>query len=204
LPTARGSAFDAAMILVRHGQSEFNVVFSVTRVDPGIRDPRLTAEGRRQAEAVAESLEGHGILRLIASPYSRALETAEIMARRLRVSVAVDPIVGERAAFTCDIGTPRAELEARWPHLSLDHLEDQWWPTLEESEAQLGDRCARFRARMTGHADWRAVAVITHWGFIRGLTGLTVTNCAALRIDPHRPELEPEPLHVPPTPPPRV
>ena len=185
------------MILVRHGQSEFNVVFSVTRVDPGIRDPKLTPEGRRQAEAVAETLEGHGILRLIASPYSRALETAEIVARRLGVSVAVDPIVGERAAFACDIGTPRAELEARWPDLALDHLEDQWWPTLEESEAQLGERCARFRTRMTGHADWRAVAVITHWGFIRGLTGLTVPNCAALRIDPHRPELEPEPLHVP-------
>ena len=185
------------MILVRHGQSEFNVVFSVTRVDPGIRDPKLTPEGKRQAEAVAETLEGHGILRLIASPYSRALETAEIVARRLGASVAVDPIVGERAAFTCDIGTPRAELVARWPDLALDHLEDQWWPTLEETEAQLGERCARFRTRMTGHADWRAVAVITHWGFIRGLTGLTVPNCAALRIDPHRPELEPEALHVP-------
>src|SRR5579885_2924149 len=99
------------MILVRHGQSEFNVVFSVTRVDPGIRDPRLTAEGRRQAEAAAEALAGHGIERLIASPYHRALETAEIVARRLGVAIAVEPLVGERAAFACDVGTPRQSLK---------------------------------------------------------------------------------------------
>ncbi len=34
------------MLLIRHGQSEFNVVYSVTRQDPGIRDPKLTVEGR--------------------------------------------------------------------------------------------------------------------------------------------------------------
>ncbi len=180
------------MILVRHGQSEFNVVFSVTRRDPGIRDPRLTAEGRRQAEAAADALVGHGIRRLIASPYSRALETAEIVARRLDVPISVEPLVGERAAFACDIGTPRGDLKARWPHLALDHLEEEWWPALEESEDGLSTRCAAFRAHMTRQRDWARIAVVSHWGFIRGLTGLTVQNGAVLRIDPHRPEIEPE------------
>jgi broad specificity phosphatase PhoE len=95
------------MILVRHGQSEFNVVFSVTRVDPGIRDPRLTPEGRRQAEVAADALAAHGIERLISSPYSRALETAEIVARRLDVAITVEPMVGERAAFACVVGSCR-------------------------------------------------------------------------------------------------
>ena len=36
------------MILVRHGQSEFNVIFGATRKDPGIVDPKLTEEGRRE------------------------------------------------------------------------------------------------------------------------------------------------------------
>ena len=40
------------MILIRHGQTEFNRVFSVSRRDPGIRDPALTDRGRRQAQAV--------------------------------------------------------------------------------------------------------------------------------------------------------
>jgi broad specificity phosphatase PhoE len=203
LPGGCGSAFDTGVILLRHGQSEFNVVFSVTRQDPGIRDPRLTAEGRRQAEAAAEALVGHGIERLIASPYSRALETAEIVARRLELVMTVEPLVGERAAFACDVGTPRAGLRARWPHLALDHLAEEWWPALEESEARLSVRCAAFRDHMRAQPDWARVAVVSHWGFIRGLTGLTVGNGALLRIDPHRPEAEAEILLAPAGAPPR-
>jgi len=185
------------MILIRHGQSEFNVVFGATRRDPGIRDPKLTEEGRRQAEALAERLAKHDLARLIASPYRRALETAEILAARLGLAIEVQAVVGERAAFTCDIGSSPAELRERWPHLDLAHLPERWWPDFEESEPQLHLRCARFRAHMTEPADWRLVAVVTHLGFIRGLTGLTVPNAAALRVDPHRPELDPEPLHMP-------
>ena len=41
------------MILMRHGESEFNVVYKKTRVDPGIRDPKPTDAGRKQvADAV--------------------------------------------------------------------------------------------------------------------------------------------------------
>jgi broad specificity phosphatase PhoE len=36
------------MILIRHGESEFNVIYKKTRVDPGIRDPKLTNLGYRQ------------------------------------------------------------------------------------------------------------------------------------------------------------
>ena len=39
----------------------------------------------------------------------------------------------------------------------------------------------------------------THWGFIRTLTGLKVPNGAVLRIDPTRPDGEPELLFVPET-----
>ncbi len=100
--------------------------------------------------------------------------------------------MGERAAFACDVGTPRARLKTRWPHLSLDHLAEEWWPALEESEDGLGVRCAAFRAHMRTQPDWARVAVVSHWGFIRGLTGLTVQNGAVLRIDPHRPNAVPE------------
>src|SRR5215469_13326906 len=68
------------MILLRHGQSEFNVAYNATRVDPGIPDPCLTEEGRRQALAAGTVLARHRVERLIASPYTRALETAEIVA----------------------------------------------------------------------------------------------------------------------------
>ena len=180
------------MILLRHGQSEFNVVFGATRRDPGIRDPKLTKEGRRQAHAAAEALHGLGIDALIASPYTRALETAEIVAATLDVPIAVEPLVGERVAFVCDLGSSPDELKSRWPHLLLDHLPECWWPTPEESEEQLLQRCAQFRVEIAARENWRRIGVVTHWGFIRGLTGLTVTNGTIVRCNPHRLELEAE------------
>lgn len=174
------------MILLRHGQSEFNVVYSATRKDPGIRDPKLTEEGRRQAEETGRALADQGIRRIWASPYTRALETARIIADCLSAPIAaIDPLVGERAAFACDVGTHTAELMQRWPGLSLDHLEHQWWPTLEETEAALMQRCARFRDRAIAEELRHEVLVVTHWGFIRGLTGQEVKNATWLRYDPH-------------------
>jgi len=38
---------------------------------------------------------------------------------------------------------------------------------------------------MAGAADWPQVAVVSHWGFIRALTGLRVPNGHLLRFDPH-------------------
>ena len=173
------------MILVRHGESEFNVHFNRTRIDPGIADPALTEAGRLQAAAAAERLQDHGVARLLASPYRRALETAEIIADRLRLPIAVEPLVRERCAFVCDIGSERSHLAARWPHLDFDHIEERWWPAVEESEALLGERCGAFRSVARGMVDWQRVAVVSHWGFIRGLTGRELRNGELIRFDPH-------------------
>lgn len=173
------------MILVRHGQSEWNAVYNGTRVDPNIPDPPLTAEGRRQAEAVAQHLARFEIERLLVSPYIRTLETAEIIAARTGIAIAVEPMVRERAAFSCDIGTPRSRLAMRWPHLSFDHVEEVWWQSTLETEAELGRRCGRFRSTAQGLANWQRVAVVTHWGFIRGITGIEARNGELVRFDPH-------------------
>lgn len=175
------------MLLIRHAQSEFNVVFNRTREDPGIRDPQLTAEGREQARRAAEALAGADIARVIASPYTRALETAAIIADRHDLPITVDARIGERAAFACDVGSPPAMLRARWPKLALDHLDEVWWPELEESEAALGLRCEAFRLEIAARPEWASLAIVTHWGFIRCLTGLTVTNGTVLRVDPRQP-----------------
>ncbi|MGY8958404.1 MAG: histidine phosphatase family protein, partial [Alphaproteobacteria bacterium] len=65
---------------MRHGQSEFNVVYGETRRDPGIRDPKLTPLGLRQAHHTATALADAPVKRIICSPYWRALQTAEIVA----------------------------------------------------------------------------------------------------------------------------
>src|SRR6185312_7012184 len=98
------------MILLRHGQSEFNLHFSATRRDPGIVDPRLTELGHAQAAAAANVLAGERITRIVVSPYTRALQTAAPLAKAFGVPILINPIVRERYAFACDIGTPRTEL----------------------------------------------------------------------------------------------
>jgi glucosyl-3-phosphoglycerate phosphatase len=103
------------VILIRHGQTEFNRVFSVTRRDSGIRDPRSTDHGRRQARAVVPVLLAFNLARLITSSYARVLETAGIIAEHLSVPITVDPLIAERFSFICDIGSPVAELRAGWP-----------------------------------------------------------------------------------------
>jgi broad specificity phosphatase PhoE len=173
------------MILVRHGQSEFNVVYGKTRQDPGIRDPELTKLGREQANEAAQTLQNLDGHTVICSSYRRAIQTATIIAEALGLAINIDPVVGERAAFTCDIGSPSSALAAAWPQLKFDHLAETWWPEGGESEGAVDRRSRAFRRAMQARPDWQGRIVVTHWGFIRALTSHRVENCAIIRFDPH-------------------
>jgi len=175
------------MILLRHGQSEFNLLFTQTRKDPGIADPALTPLGHRQAEEAAEALAREDIRRIVVSPYRRALQTALPAARRLGLPLTVAPVVRERYAFTCDIGSPRTELAMAFPEVDFAHLEEVWWPAVEEPADHVQGRAALFRAEMAALDDWAHTLVVSHWGFIMALTGLSVTNGEVLRVDPTAP-----------------
>lgn len=172
------------MILLRHGQSEFNLHFTVTRTDPGIPDPKLTPLGHAQAAAAAEALAGQGLRRIVVSPYTRTLQTAAPIADRLGLPVFVNPVVRERYAFSCDVGSPRPALAQAWPNHDFSTLEDIWWPQAEEPADQVEARAALFRAEMAALPDWADTLVVCHWGFIMALTGLSVQNGDWLRLDP--------------------
>src|SRR5262245_29378056 len=173
------------MILLRHGQTIFNAVFGLTRIDPGIADPPLTEEGKRQIAKAAEALAGMPLRRLLASPYTRALETADILARRLSLSVQIEPLVAECGRFACDIGTERSRLRERWPVHDFGELPERWWPELAETEDLFAERCKRLRLAMAELDDWSELLVVTHWGVIRALTGQTLGNGEWIRFDPH-------------------
>jgi len=172
------------MILLRHGQSEFNLLFTQTRRDPGIPDPKLTPFGHQQAAQAAEALRGERVRRIITSPYTRALQTATPLARAFGVEVFINPIVRERYAFACDIGTPRTELAMAWPDHDFSAIDEIWWPAVEEPAEGIQARAALFRAEMAALPDWSDTLVISHWGFILSMTGQSVTNGTWLRCDP--------------------
>jgi broad specificity phosphatase PhoE len=178
------------MILLRHGQSEFNLHFGPTRRDPGIIDAPLTDFGHAQAADAAKQLADQRITRIITSPYTRALQTAAPVAKALGVKVLINPIVRERYAFACDVGTPRTELEQAWPEHDFSTIEEIWWPAIEEPADSVIGRAALFRAEMAALPDWSDTLVISHWGFILSLTGKSVTNGQWLRCDPRDPAPE--------------
>ena len=132
----------------------------------------LTELGHVQAAEAARLLAGERISRIIASPYTRALQTAAPIARALGVPVMVNPIVRERYAFACDIGTPRTELERAWPEHDFSAIEEVWWPADRGAGRHaVIDRAALFRAEMAALPDWSDTLVVSHWGFILSLTG---------------------------------
>ncbi len=175
------------MFLLRHGESEFNRHFGPTRRDPGIVDPALTPLGKAQAEEAAAALAGEGIRRIIVSPYRRALETARPFVRRLGLRLSVNPLVRERFAFVCDVGTPRAELELAWQGVDFSSIDEVWWPPMEETATSLHGRAALFRAEMAALSDWRHTLVVSHWGFIFAMTGERIGNGEWRRCDPTAP-----------------
>ena len=105
-----------------------------------------------------------------------------MVAKALDLTIAVEPLVRERCVFSCDLGTSPRELATLWPDLDFAHLEEQWWGVPAESEVSLARRCAAFRAKTDALPDRSQVAVITHWGVIRALTGQEITNAACLRL----------------------
>ncbi len=147
----------------------------------------MTALGHAQAAEAAEQLDGSPIRRIVASPYTRSLQTAAPIAAKLGVPIIVNAMVRERYAFVCDVGTPRAELVLAWPGYDFSDIDEVWWPAIEEPAASVIGRAARFRAEMAALADWRDTLVVSHWGFILALTGRSMVNGEWLRFDPNAP-----------------
>ncbi len=178
------------MYLLRHGQSLFNLHYTETRKDPGIEDPELTPLGHTQAEAAAQYLGAEKITRIIVSPYTRALQTAEPMLKRHPVPVEVMHEVRERFAFACDIGRHRDHLAERFPQHRFDHLPDQWWPKVRETAEATIERANRFRAMIAERPDRETTLLVSHWAFILSLTGISVNNGEVLPYDPTQPAPE--------------
>ena len=75
-------------LLVRHGQSTFNVEGRLPSQLPNVP---LTDEGRRQAHQAAVALAGLNLSAIVSSPLERARETAEIIARGWGLPVREEP-----------------------------------------------------------------------------------------------------------------
>jgi len=172
------------MFLLRHGQSYFNLHFNETRVDPKIEDPELTPLGVEQAKAAAVRLAGASLTRVIISPYTRTLQTAEPILAVHDVPVEIMQGVRERTAYACDVGTSPDKLAIRYPHHDFAHLPRHWWHKGLESAEETIARADAFRDLMAAREDSATTLLVGHWAFILALTGNSVSNGEILEYDP--------------------
>ncbi len=105
------------LILVRHGESEANIVGSLDTRVPG---PPLTELGRKQAAELVQALADHEVQAVWSSSMTRALETAGPLAEALGVEVRIHPDLRE-----VDVGdlSDRRDTEA---HDLLDDIMGGW------------------------------------------------------------------------------
>jgi broad specificity phosphatase PhoE len=113
-----------ALILIRHGETEWNIIGRYQ----GQADPPLNPRGRQQSAELAEKLTEARLDMLYTSPLRRALETAEIVAERLNIPVYQDARLQE--IHQGDWQTRlRSEIEGLYPELFQRWESEPWQVT---------------------------------------------------------------------------
>jgi len=140
---------------LRHGETDWNA----RNLSQGNVDIPLNANGIAQAHAAAALLGGRGVASIVASPLSRARDTAEIVGAALGLPVAIDPGLRE-VAFGVQEGQPMSDWFADW-------IAGTGTPAGAESFAVLRARAVEAINRATPRPP--AVLVVAHGGFFRAL-----------------------------------
>ncbi len=170
--------------LIRHGQSEFNAAFALEpKTDPMMFDAHLTELGVQQAKSAREQLFDLKIKHVIASPLTRAIQTAmHIFGDDYPITI--NPHIREKLTHSCDVGSHPNILQNLFTHLNFDHLSPHWWhgePSIEERiqvepEKLFLSRAKEFKAWLD---QWSGepLAVIGHGTFFVQLAGHHMKNC---------------------------
>jgi broad specificity phosphatase PhoE len=165
--------------LVRHGETEWNA----TKRAQGQADVPLNHAGRLQAEVAAAQLDGVNLAGVYSSDLSRAVDTAEPIARAHGLEIVTDPAFREIDQGEWE-GLGLAEIRSRWPNL--------WGPARHhvqrpggESPEQVQKRALEALARVVERHPSGAVAIVSHGGTIRWIAayalGYDIQGSARIR-----------------------
>lgn len=170
------------LLLVRHGQTPWNA----TGRWQGHGDPGLSALGREQADEVARRLPAMNVgwQGILTSDLSRALETAEVLAAALTLSVEVDVRLRELDVGRWT-GLTRAEIAAIDPHglAAFESGDPAVRPGDGESRLAIRERVKACIGDWSSRFAGQAWIVVTHLGVIRALVpGSEPTNADCLHV----------------------
>jgi broad specificity phosphatase PhoE len=156
------------LVLVRHGQIDFNLQHRLPSQLPGIP---LNAEGQREAQATAQALKGLPLTAIIASPLERTMQTAEAInqGRGLEIRQDRDLLDTNYGPFS---GQDYLVLDAKDPQWQRFTTDPSYAPKGVESFAQVQQRAVRAAERWRAAPDvgeW--VALVTHADLVKLIVG---------------------------------
>jgi probable phosphoglycerate mutase len=151
------------LLLVRHGQSEWNAAGLMQGQTPHVPLTRLGHQQAAQAAAELAALAVDGVApgALLSSDLLRAVQTAEHCAAATGLPVQTTPALREQGYGVLE-GRPSREL---WD--LVDWSDPHWSAEGGESLAQLHGRVAELFARLRADPPAPVVALVTHGDTIR-------------------------------------
>ena len=155
------------VFLARHGQTERNAQGRYQ----GSLDSPLTALGRTQARASAETMRGRGVQWLLCSPLGRARHTARVVAEAVGLPVEVDAELAEISIGRWE-GLTRQEVNERYPGERARRMRDPDRVSYRYAGGEsLGDILTRARS-VADRLDERTTLIVAHAGINRVLVAV--------------------------------
>jgi len=153
------------LIAIRHGETEWNTKGR----EMGQLDSPLTAQGGRQAHAVARRLSRLSFDALYSSDLGRAVTTAEIIGARCGKQVRIDEGLRERHMGIFQ-GLTVAEMRERFPMERQDYERVGFEYVIPggESARQRLERSVRVLTTIAERHQQEVVVAVTHGGFLMG------------------------------------
>jgi len=174
------------LLLVRHGQSEWNAAGLMQGQTPHVP---LTGLGHAQAAAAAAELAALRPGALLSSDLLRAVQTAEHCARATGLRVETAPALREQGYGALE-GRPSREL---WD--VVDWTDPHWSAPGGESLAELHGRVEAFLKNLAAEPPADVIALVTHGDTIRAaqavvaglgpdaMPGITPHNGSVTRLE---------------------
>ena len=161
--------------VTRHGQRmDYHKFEGPTGYHP------LTELGRQQARKLAKRLDGEGFSgRIYSSPFSRCLETADVICEELGMEFHPEPQITEKCGNWIDsfTGLKGEEMIDQFEHCHEDaaHISWPWWPTEPESYDEVAERMRPFSEALLEDLDEDLLLVghgATSWAAVYTITGV--------------------------------
>ena len=148
---------------MRHGQTDWNVELKLQ----GISDIPLNLTGVSQAIAASNKIQAEDWDLILASPLSRARDTAEYISKSTGLAVVLVPDLVERS-----FGSAEGLSHSEWRELYEKQIEIPGIETIDE----LSKRARSLLDLVSTHYDGQRVLAVSHGSYIRTVLKIASDN----------------------------